>query len=814
MANIGGLVKRGLEAVEAASDAGRRATKSPDNVVVDPNDFMQGVSEDARSRFKNSVTRDEGGVARQFQLNATPDEVDGWLTKDGVEGFVDEDSEWFVDEDSEWVFENLDLDYEDGALPNTLNLKGKVKDGVLDLEDLDEESKLLLDWAISREWGEYDIPISLDLNDILDDATEIPEFVRTADGRVVPLKSPIGFDNNPRASRLDSQRTLDETPSMIYQLDSDGKNASRTVSHVFNQDTGVRNFQAAAQVPDEAGEVEQVRLYDEALNDVRVLSPEHQTNAELESSGWAAETIKYASTLSDRSLKKFNSTKSLYNVGLLDKDSDFAKKPIIFRNVGSDALDDEGLPLSFKHGKEVGMHGGSKYQTTLFRYDERLVGVPEARQELERQMRALGEMIGDPDKFRRDLEEIFQRNVVRTKEGSFFEFELKPDIADDFNEYFAKEFGNSTKDPDAYQEITSSLIIASSHAKAQFETGFIVTGKSPLVLRNYELDMTPSRIAGQLETMKRFKKSEYEETLKLIKENGSDVKSDKFQEAKEALHSLVEQEGFDHILYNNTVDSAGGMPSVIVWRDDTIEILGMREQGNSIGSYTKAFSALLPVVAGAALSGAPANEAIAAPVNEEAVASYSDPTLEGALPNWYDEKSVDPKSYMGQLMLFEGLHDKAEYLTYRNKDGERVTEKKLTVGHGHLVKDGEINKETGEPFKEGDVISNEYARELFEQDFDTAQLNALKEARRLGLMDDKFIEPLTHVMYQLGPTGWKGFEDTRKILKKAGKAQGKERAELLEDAARVVVNSKWNKQTENRSLWFQNELRKYAMSIK
>ena len=156
----------------------------------------------------------------------------------------------------------------------------------------------------------------------------------------------------------------------------------------------------------------------------------------------------------------------------------------------------------------------------------------------------------------------------------------------------------------------------------------------------------------------------------------------------------------------------------------------------------------------------------------------------------------------------EGHHDFAEHLTYTDGDGKVVREGFLTVGHGHRVVEGDINPATGKPWQQGDAVEAEWSRDQLAIDsaraFDAAKTQARSASDKSLAGDQKFIDALTSVNYQLG-TNWR--KEFPKAWKDIHQGNYKEAADEIARGSKSGTLSKWSVQTPTRVEDFQKALR-------
>ena len=122
----------------------------------------------------------------------------------------------------------------------------------------------------------------------------------------------------------------------------------------------------------------------------------------------------------------------------------------------------------------------------------------------------------------------------------------------------------------------------------------------------------------------------------------------------------------------------------------------------------------------------------------------------------------------------------------RNKDGKHVvyedSEGFPTVGYGHKV-----TKVDG--LKVGDTIDDAKADQLFNQDIEKAKSGAKTVITNFDALPDEVRHILTEMVYQMGASGVKKFENTLEHIKNGD----------YKKAAQEMLNSEWAKQTPSRA---------------
>ena len=133
----------------------------------------------------------------------------------------------------------------------------------------------------------------------------------------------------------------------------------------------------------------------------------------------------------------------------------------------------------------------------------------------------------------------------------------------------------------------------------------------------------------------------------------------------------------------------------------------------------------------------------------------------------------------------EGFTEKKGKRSYIDSEG------KLTGGIGHLLTEAEKRK-----YPKGTSIPQEQVNRWFEQDTKKFYNAAIEQAEEIGNTDERLINALASVNFQLGENWYKEHKNTWKLLK-----EGK-----YSEAAKEAADSNWYKQTPVRVKDFQKTL--------
>jgi|11_taG_2_1085331.scaffolds.fasta_scaffold00034_47 GH24 family phage-related lysozyme (muramidase) len=133
----------------------------------------------------------------------------------------------------------------------------------------------------------------------------------------------------------------------------------------------------------------------------------------------------------------------------------------------------------------------------------------------------------------------------------------------------------------------------------------------------------------------------------------------------------------------------------------------------------------------------------------------------------------------------EGFTEKKGKRSYIDSEG------KLTGGIGHLLTEAEKRK-----YPKGTSIPQEQVNRWFEQDTKKFYNAAIEQAEEIGNTDERLINALASVNFQLGKNWYKEHKNTWKLLK-----EGK-----YNEAAKEAADSNWYKQTPVRVKDFQKTL--------
>ena len=133
----------------------------------------------------------------------------------------------------------------------------------------------------------------------------------------------------------------------------------------------------------------------------------------------------------------------------------------------------------------------------------------------------------------------------------------------------------------------------------------------------------------------------------------------------------------------------------------------------------------------------------------------------------------------------EGFTEKKGKRSYIDSEG------KLTGGIGHLLTEVEKRK-----YPKGTSIPQEQVNRWFEQDTKKFYNAAIEQAEEIGNTDERLINALASVNFQLGENWYKEHKNTWKLLK-----EGK-----YNEAAKEAADSNWYKQTPVRVKDFQKTL--------
>ncbi len=131
---------------------------------------------------------------------------------------------------------------------------------------------------------------------------------------------------------------------------------------------------------------------------------------------------------------------------------------------------------------------------------------------------------------------------------------------------------------------------------------------------------------------------------------------------------------------------------------------------------------------------------------------------------------------------------------YTKEKGEKSyidSEGRLTGGVGHLLTEKEKAK-----YPKGTAIPQQEVNKWFEQDTKKFYNAAIEQAEEIGNTDERLINALASVNFQLGENWYKEHKNTWKLLK-----EGK-----YNEAAKEAANSNWYKQTPVRVKDFQKTL--------
>jgi hypothetical protein len=154
-----------------------------------------------------------------------------------------------------------------------------------------------------------------------------------------------------------------------------------------------------------------------------------------------------------------------------------------------------------------------------------------------------------------------------------------------------------------------------------------------------------------------------------------------------------------------------------------------------------------------------------------------------------------PKGFIDTLILREEPRD----TVYKDTSGH------LTGGTGH-----KLTKEERKIYKEGDIIPKSVSNQWLKDDSLFAYEGAMKQAKSLGISDQKVINSLASVNFQLG-RGWRRkFPDAWKSLQK-GDYKGAVKNLMWADSSNY---SDWYKETPDRVKDFARSLLIYDVSLK
>jgi len=162
---------------------------------------------------------------------------------------------------------------------------------------------------------------------------------------------------------------------------------------------------------------------------------------------------------------------------------------------------------------------------------------------------------------------------------------------------------------------------------------------------------------------------------------------------------------------------------------------------------------------------------------------------------------VPTKEYMEHLSFREGFKGHV----YADSLG------KLTAGTGHLLTDDELKY-----YKEGDIVDKKITDAWLEKDSSKAYYSALSQAKELGISNQKFINSLASVNFQLGGDWNKKFKGTWAAMKSgdfdlaAKETMYKKPDELEYGPPSIDRMSNWYKQTPKRVKDFSAALKEYG----
>ena len=170
------------------------------------------------------------------------------------------------------------------------------------------------------------------------------------------------------------------------------------------------------------------------------------------------------------------------------------------------------------------------------------------------------------------------------------------------------------------------------------------------------------------------------------------------------------------------------------------------------------------------------------------------------------EYSQEPtEEYMAHLRDREGFRSDV----YKDSLG------KLTAGTGHLLTAEELTK-----YKEGDIIDEEITSHWLKEDSAKAYSSAILQAKELGISDQKMINALGGVNFQLGGDWKSKFKKTWSAMKSGDfdlaaneatfKYPGASGNVFDLDRTKQVGTSAWAHQTPKRVQDFTTALRSYG----
>jgi len=505
----------------------------------------------------------------------------------------------------------FDMAYGSGSLPEYLTLSGRVgDDGVLALDELSMEQQQLIGMHLRSGEGS-DMAIRLDMGQAIYDVTELPAYYRLA-GQTEnrPMFTLRGLDNNPRwvSPEVREGVSFNYTDSPEAFTEAGGVERVFSGKHMATENVAnwltKQELNARLESGDLTERFDTWGFYDSQYANVKGTVTEADEvvdagAAKMVVQVWGAESKKVWESVSNDVKTKLRGVKSIYTHKLtgVPKGDD---TPLVFHHVGSDNFDANGNPISLTQGGELGMNGGKQTQTERFVKTDPKSEITDLERAKLADYEEMWEVLDnlpmlESAELRKAVSALYNKHLTSVTRGNRVDWKVSDELEADLYDYFNEEFGFNDEavaevverfdiDGDPAEYIAKAIHAQANESFGQMQTAFIVTGKSPLYLRNV-VTFYPLEVAEQLQRMPQFKKAKYEDDLEFIKTYGarSNETDDSFVQAKERLISMIESEGYDHVLYNNHFDDAemAPTPSVIVWREDTIEYL-MDTEVNSL----------------------------------------------------------------------------------------------------------------------------------------------------------------------------------------------------------------------------------------